>query len=507
MKINTILVFSVLLMCMMTGTGYGNMPVSDLWIKAVIHTVEKGDIEAMWHQGGEGRTTAGDQVVWGYFYANPKDVSWGSEQNPDVFVKIWMDHSGRVDVNFFHVSVPEIDVYSAYPYSGTPHEQGTVTVFRRYMRHYYQRGESHKDKQYEDSDAGQGASPANNPPGDVPAGQLRIGAVIKTEDKGDINAIWYKGGDAMTERGDQVIWGYFYANPKDVTWGSPENPDVFVKIWFDVSGRTDVNFFHVSVPDIEVYSAFPDRSVYDQKGKATLENRYIRHEYCLGSGVFSIELPPDDCRKPASATLFNDKDGEVIAWVEYCSADQGKNYRFEWYNHQNKLIQEDTGVRGEEIRYGCSWERISTSKLHDYPGRWTVKFYYDNRLYWEGNFDFSADPDTAFELREFLLTEETPNSDCTKPKASTAFSAGDGYVTGWADYAHYEAGKTYKFKWYSPANVLIQENPGKRDKSSDGCSWGSISTELLNKYTSGKWRAEFCYDERFCTKIYFDYSK
>jgi len=63
------------------------------------------------------------------------------------------------------------------------------------------------------------------------------------------------------------------------TWGSENNPDLFVKIWFDVSGRVDVNFFHVSVPDIEVYSNLPDDGTYDQKGTTTMDNRYIRHEY------------------------------------------------------------------------------------------------------------------------------------------------------------------------------------------------------------------------------------
>ena len=53
----------------------------------------------------------------------------------------------------------------------------------------------------------------------------------------------------------------------------------FVKIWFDVSGRVDVNFFHVSVPDIEGYSDLPSDGTYDQQGTTIMDNRYIRHEY------------------------------------------------------------------------------------------------------------------------------------------------------------------------------------------------------------------------------------
>jgi hypothetical protein len=76
-------------------------------------------------------------------------------------------------------------------------------------------------------------------------------------------------------------WEHFYTNPSDVTWGSENNPDLFVKIWFDVSGRVDVNYFHVSVPDIEVYSDLPDDGTYDQKDTTIMDNRYIRHEYWM----------------------------------------------------------------------------------------------------------------------------------------------------------------------------------------------------------------------------------
>ena len=82
-----------------------------------------------------------------------------------------------------------------------------------------------------------------------------------------------------------MVWGHFYASPSDVTWGSQDNPDLFVKIWFDVSGRTDVNFFHVSVPDIEVYSDLPDDDIYDQKGTTIMDNRYIRHEFWIESDL------------------------------------------------------------------------------------------------------------------------------------------------------------------------------------------------------------------------------
>ena len=248
-------------------------------LRAVINTVEAGKINAVWKKGGEDTTSRGDRVIWGYFYASPNDVSWGSSNNPDLFVKIWFDVSGRVDVNYFHVSVPDIEVYSDYPYDGTPDEQGTTTMSRRYIRQYYENGQSYSEENYEDGNPPSGYSPVGNPSGYSTINNLRIGSIINTVEKGPIDAVWRFGGQDNTSRGDQVVWGHFYASPSDVTWGSQDNPDLFVKIWFDVSGRVDVNFFHVSVPDIEVCSDFPDDGTYDQRGTTIMDNRYIRHEY------------------------------------------------------------------------------------------------------------------------------------------------------------------------------------------------------------------------------------
>ncbi len=261
------------------GDGLGCRIDNDLWIRAVIHSEEKGDIEAVWYKGGQDKTQAGDQVIWGYFYASPDDVNWGSKDNPDVFVKIWFDRSGRLDVNFFHVSVPDIEVYSDYHYDGTPDEQGTTTLSRRYIRQYYEDGKSDMEENEEDGIPLPGDMPKGNPSGYSAINDLRIGAVIATVEKGAVDALWHKGGDSLTEGGHQVLWGYFYANPDDVNWGSENNPDLFVKVWFDASGRLDVNFFHVSVPDIEVCSDFPNDGTYNQKGTAVLSNRYIWQVY------------------------------------------------------------------------------------------------------------------------------------------------------------------------------------------------------------------------------------
>ena len=107
---------------------------------------------------------------------------------------------------------------------------------------------------------------------------LWMRGVIQT-DEGPIDGVFHKGGDSMTARGDRVVWGYFYASPNDVSWGSKDNPDLYVKIWFDAGGRIDVNYFHVSVPEIDVYSDYPYNGSYDKKGTATMDERYVRHEF------------------------------------------------------------------------------------------------------------------------------------------------------------------------------------------------------------------------------------
>ena len=246
----------------------GYFVTDDLWIRAVISTLEKGPIEAVWQEGGRDTDlVGGHKVIWGHFYASPDDVTWGSRDNPDLFVKIWFDAGGRTDVNFFHVSAPDIEVYSDYPYDGDPDEYGVTTMQKRYIRQYYQNGMSDSEEKYEDGEAPAGYLHTGNPAGYSAINNLRFGSLINTEDRGPIEAKWRFGGQDDTAGGHQVVWGHFYASPSDVGWGSPENPDLFVKIWFDVSRRIDVNFFHVSVPDIEVYSDFPNDGDYDKKGR------------------------------------------------------------------------------------------------------------------------------------------------------------------------------------------------------------------------------------------------
>jgi len=135
-------VFTLFLASVSIASGSSYQVTTDLNIRAVINTVEAGDIDAVWYKGGEDTTTAGDRVIWGYFYASPSDVNWGSENNPDLYVKIWFDRGGRIDVNFFHVSVPDIEVYSEYSGSTSSNQYNKTTMANRYYRHEYNSGTS-----------------------------------------------------------------------------------------------------------------------------------------------------------------------------------------------------------------------------------------------------------------------------------------------------------------------------------------------------------------------------
>ncbi|MDM8550861.1 hypothetical protein QUF72_12310 [Desulfobacterales bacterium HSG2] len=271
-----------------------------LRVWAVIDTEEKGRVDAAWRFGGRADNIGGmgHNAVWGHFYASPVDVEWGSPNNPDVFVKIWYDASGRIDVNFFHVSVPDIEVYSSYV---TPdddaslHEEGVTNLYWRYVRHCYEDGQSYEEANYEDGNPAEGYVPdltgtfgvniINKPTTPAtPETFIGIWGMINIDQKGPRPAAFRLRGRSETPDGHYVIWGYFHADPIDVFWGDLNNPDLFFKIWFDKSGRIDVNFFHVSVPEIEVFSTAPKPNFspilpYVDAGTTIMSDRYIRFTY------------------------------------------------------------------------------------------------------------------------------------------------------------------------------------------------------------------------------------
>jgi hypothetical protein len=242
---------------------------ASLDLGAAIHTEELGPVNAVWREGGRTKTQRGDVVSWGHFHAPPDRIGWGDADNPDVFAKIWFDVSGRVDVNFFHVSVPEIVVNSAFHNEEGWTAAATTTMDERYIRHEYRSSPP--------SIAPTNGSGVRRTNGYQITDDLKIAAWFYPGTADAFPAAWREGGRATTARGDEAVWGFLFADTLDRAWGSPENPDVYVKIWFDASGRVDINYFHVSVPDIRVESNF--RSASPQTTTVTLDNRYIRHEF------------------------------------------------------------------------------------------------------------------------------------------------------------------------------------------------------------------------------------
>jgi len=124
---------------------------------------------------------------------------------------------------------------------------------------------------------------------------LHITAVIVTEEGEyrDVYTLFKFGGIATTSSGDTVVWGYFYADPNGVSWGNPNNPDLYVKIWLDHTGRIDVNYFHVSVPYITVVTTFTGLVKTTDSALAvsrtSMNNRYVRHTSYPGRGGFYEE--------------------------------------------------------------------------------------------------------------------------------------------------------------------------------------------------------------------------
>ncbi len=280
--------------CLSDSLWGGDVITSDLFLHAFANT-ETGVHRAQWRLGGEDTTPRGDKVMWGYYYVSPEDVSWGNADNPEVFVKIWFDIDGRIDVNYAFVSVPDFYVFSTYnqhPVGGErnnavpqPDAASTLSLNQRYVNHSFQPGYTNAYNNdaplivrniYDESPVGRQA-----PQKDVSFLQevsdgLKIGGLFKRTEVGNLNAQWYEGGRANTARGDFVIWGHLYADPADIGWGSPQNPDAFVKIWFDNSGRIDVNAFHVSVPELQIDATYDSSS---QQDFIHMNERYLQHQF------------------------------------------------------------------------------------------------------------------------------------------------------------------------------------------------------------------------------------
>lgn len=118
-------------------TDGGYIVTSDLWIKTVLKPEWMGDVTLRWQLGGEDFSAVGDRTVWGYFYADKTDFPYGSRNNPEVFVKIYIATNGWCNIAFNHVTVDDVTVASAHHYAGTADKTGIVTLNSRLAEHQY----------------------------------------------------------------------------------------------------------------------------------------------------------------------------------------------------------------------------------------------------------------------------------------------------------------------------------------------------------------------------------
>lgn len=114
--------------------GYSITP--ELWAKAILRTSTK-DVTLVWSEVGTDITPSGAQVVSGYFYADPDDFAYGSQYNPEVFVKVYIDPSGWANIAFNHVTVDDVNIYSAHRYRGVVDNNGTISLSNRLAEHQY----------------------------------------------------------------------------------------------------------------------------------------------------------------------------------------------------------------------------------------------------------------------------------------------------------------------------------------------------------------------------------
>jgi len=120
-------------------------PIADgnaVFIAASIDTVEKGEVLMYREVMTDEKTQGGDRVITGYFYVpSVSGINWASISNPELLFKVWIDRSGRVDINYVHVSVPRITTYSwdkENSHDGIDIQGDVIIGYgTRYFRHYY----------------------------------------------------------------------------------------------------------------------------------------------------------------------------------------------------------------------------------------------------------------------------------------------------------------------------------------------------------------------------------
>ena len=406
---------SLLSLCSAAGLAAqdgGYAVTSDLWAKAVLQT-PGGPVTLIWQAVGTETTPSGDQVISGYFYADPNDFAYGSMYNPEVFVKIYIATNGWANIAFNHVTVDNVDVYSSHQYNGTPDQTGIATLTNRLVEHQYVGVAIQTTSQ-----PGGGIAPNSTDSGYTVTSGLWAKAILQPP-IGPVTLIWKEVGSDTTPSGDRVISGYFYADPNDFAYGSEYNPEVFVKIYIAANGWCNIAVNHVTVDDVDVYSSHQYNGTSDQTGIATLDTRLVEHQYTgvdpNGGGGTGTETP---LLPLVEGTWWE------YGWTEYESSyamsDTSASleigvYRITLGAAENigGISMYEVEVSGDPGNYDPSWERIGG----DSAGRIYGTAAGSNTLV--TLFDPTSDrqwPGAGFftELRDDVLMTGTTNSTVTK---------------------------------------------------------------------------------------------
>ena len=289
---------------------------STIWAKAVLE-VPGSPVTLKWKMVGADITPSNDQVISGYFYADPDDFAYGSIYNPEVFVKIYIATNGWCNIAFNHVTVDDVAVYSAHNYAGSADQVGTATLSGRLVEHTYTGvaldNTLHTTEETPITSSSEGYTLSSG---------LWAKAMLKSY-TGTVDLIWKEVGKDTTPNGDKVISGYFYANPQDFPYGSQYNPEAFVKIFIATNGWCNIAFNHVTADDIVVSSAHYYKASADQFGTITLNDRLEEHLYSrVGNfspeNVNSVELIASHTTPDAAQNVFVSND---FAYVVYGTED------------------------------------------------------------------------------------------------------------------------------------------------------------------------------------------
>ena len=343
---------------------------SELWAKAVLEVADN-PITLRWKMVGADITPSGDQVVSGYFYADPGDFSYGSQYNPEVFVKIYIAANGWCNMAFNHVTVDDVSVYSM---SGGESQSSTATLNTRLVEHQYSGVSIDSSLQT----TGETINTSSNH-GYILSSGLWAKAVLQPS-KGAVNLIWKEVGTDTTPIGDLVVSGYFYASPEDFSYGSPYNPEVFVKVYISTNGWCNMAFNHVTVDDVRVDSAHAYNGTPDQTGTASLDSRLLGNQY---NGVaISTEDDGSGSGTAGGVSLSVDVGSDLLF---HGSDADGQSYWFYGvkdatgipeYIYQMKIASTDAqGIPKEELAiFFDEYQRPSRFLLPDLQGEMAIEY-------------------------------------------------------------------------------------------------------------------------------------